>query len=147
MSESSPMVQVICPACQTVNRVPAARLGQRPSCGKCGAQILEAKALRLDEAGLERQLVKGDLPMLVDFWAEWCGPCRMMAPQFEQAAALLHPRVRLAKVNSDQNQALAQRLGVQSIPTLVLFKGGREVARTSGAMAAQAIVDWVRQRI
>jgi thioredoxin 2 len=140
-------LHIVCPACRTANRVPGERLGQNPNCGKCGAPLLPAKPLLLDAAGLQAQLDKGDLPVLVDFWAEWCGPCRMMAPQFEQAAGMLHPRVRLAKVNSDENRELAGRLGIQSIPTMVLFRGGREVARVSGAMAAQNIAEWVRESL
>ncbi|MCA1989848.1 MAG: thioredoxin TrxC [Desulfarculus sp.] len=140
-------LHLVCPRCQAVNRVPAARLGQGPNCGKCHAALLEPHPLALDQAGFLRQVEKSDLPLLVDFWAPWCGPCRMMAPAFEQAAAALYPRVRLAKVNTEEQQALAARFGIQSIPTMVLFGGGREKARVSGAMAANQIVDWVRSQL
>lgn len=142
-----PSLHLVCPRCQAVNRVPSARLGQGPNCGKCHASLLEPHPLALDQAGFLRQVEKSDLPLLVDFWAPWCGPCRMMAPAFEQAAAALHPRVRLAKVNTEEQQALAARFGIQSIPTMVLFSGGREAARVSGAMAANQIVDWVRSQL
>ncbi|MFH1036376.1 MAG: thioredoxin TrxC [Pseudomonadota bacterium] len=144
MSEN---LHVVCPHCQAVNRLPASRLGAGPNCGGCHAPLLEPKPLALDQAALLRQMERGDLPLLVDFWAPWCGPCRNMAPAFEQAAGQLFPGVRLAKVNTDQEQALAGRLGIQSIPTMVLFSGGREKARTSGAMPAAGIVGWVRSQL
>jgi len=144
MSDS---LHVVCPRCQAVNRVPAQRLGQNPSCGKCHAPLVEPKPLILDAAALQRQVEKGDLPLLVDFWAPWCGPCRSMAPAFEQAARLLFPAVRLAKVNTEEQQSLAAQLGIQSIPTMILFEGGREKARTSGAMPAEAIVKWARSQL
>lgn len=101
--------------------------------------------MKLNGVALRRQVEKSDLPLLVDFWAPWCGPCRMMAPAFEEAARLLGPGVRLAKLNTEAEQAVGAQLGIQSIPTMVLFKNGREAARTSGAMPAQGIVQWARQ--
>lgn len=140
-------LHLVCPRCQAVNRVPAARLGQGPQCGKCHGPLNEPKPVPLDAAGFARQLEKSDLPMLVDFWAPWCGPCRSMAPAFEQAAASLHPAVRLVKVNTEDEPALASRYGISSIPTMVLFKGGREAGRVSGALPAGQIVQWARGRV
>ncbi|MGD9125002.1 MAG: thioredoxin TrxC [Desulfarculaceae bacterium] len=143
----SDIFQVVCPACQAVNRVDRQKIGARPTCGKCRAPLLEGRPVNLGGAGLQRHLAKSDLPLLVDFWAPWCGPCRSMAPAFEQAAARLSPGVRLAKVNTQEEQALAGQLGIQAIPTMVLFKNGREAARTSGAMAADSIVSWAQQNL
>ncbi len=140
-------LHLVCPHCQAVNRLPAERLTAKPNCGQCHAPLLEPKPLALDGAAFQRQLTRSDLPLLVDFWAPWCGPCRSMAPAFEQAAGQLFPRVRLAKVNTDQEQAIAGQLGINSIPTMVLFQGGREKARTAGAMPAAGIVNWVRSHL
>ena len=144
MTES---LHIVCPHCQAVNRVPAARLAQAPGCGKCHRPLFQARPLELNAAGFERQLTRSDLPLLVDFWAPWCGPCRMMAPQFVQAASLLEPQVRLAKVNTEVEQELGAHYGIRSIPTLALFRGGREIARQAGAMGAQDIVRWVRSQL
>ena len=140
-------LHAVCPTCGGVNRVAAERLDQGPVCGKCQALLLPKKPLQLDAAAFHRQVQKSGLPLLVDFWAPWCGPCRQMGPAFEQAAPLLHPRVLLAKVNTQEEQALAQELGIQSIPTLVLFRPGRSAVRVSGAMDTASIVQWARTNL
>jgi len=144
MSES---LHVVCPHCDAVNRVPVPRLGADPKCGQCHRPLFSGSPVALDEQRFARHLGRSDLPLLVDFWAPWCGPCRMMAPAFESAARQLEPRLRLVKVNTEENQALSARLGIRSIPTLALFRGGSELARTAGAMDASGIVAWARQAL
>jgi thioredoxin 2 len=140
----SAMLRVVCPHCSAVNRVPQDRLGQGPRCGKCHQPLFDGHPVELDESAFERQIASSDVPVVVDFWAAWCGPCLMMAPEFEKAAGMLEPHARLAKVNTEKTPALAERFSIRSIPTMVLFKGGREIARQSGAMNAGSIVNWVR---
>ena len=144
MSES---LHIVCPSCDAVNRVPRGRLGESARCGKCRGALFTGTPVALDESRFARHVERGDLPLLVDFWAPWCGPCRAMAPAFEAAARQLEPRVRLVKVNTEEAQGLAARLGIRSIPTLALFRGGGEVARTAGAMDTRAILSWVRQLV
>ena len=133
------MEQLPCPACGAINRVPAERLGDRPNCGRCKSPLFTGRSLQLDEAGFRLHRDRATLPLLVDFWAQWCGPCRAMAPAFESAAAALEPYVRLAKVDIDAAPSLAGALGIQSVPTLLLLKGGRELDRVSGALSLPQI--------
>ncbi len=141
--EATQKTLVACARCSTANRVPAERLGDDPKCGKCGAALLDGKPVALDEASFDAFLARNELPVLVDFWADWCGPCHAMAPAFERAAAALKTRVRFAKLDTEQAQRVAARYGIRSIPTLILFRGAQETARISGAMDARAIEGWL----
>jgi thioredoxin 2 len=142
-AEAEDKLVLACPQCLTANRVPAGRLGDDPKCGKCGARLLEGKPVALTDATFEQFIGRNDLPVVVDFWAAWCGPCKAMAPAFEQAAGELKTQVRFAKLDTEQAQGIAARFGIRSIPTMILFRGGREVARTSGAMDGGRIRSWL----
>jgi thioredoxin 2 len=144
MAES---LHVACPSCSTTNRVPRDRLGGGPTCGACKQRLFPGKPIELTKANFDRHVAASELPLVVDFWAPWCGPCRSMAPAFEQAAAQLSPGVRLAKLNSDDAPEISARFGIRGIPTLIAFKSGREVARQSGAMQLPGLLGWVRANV
>jgi thioredoxin 2 len=138
-------LHIVCPHCHTTNRVRVAQLGSAPDCGQCKSPLFAARPAPLDEAAFDRHVGRNQIPLLVDFWAPWCGPCRMMAPAFEQAAAQLEPHMRLAKVNTEEAPRLGARFNIRSSPTLALFAGGREIARQPGAMTSPgATVPWAR---
>ena len=136
-------MNIVCAQCSTTNRVPAERLGEDPKCGKCHAALLDGRPAALDESKFDAFISNSELPVVVDFWADWCQPCHAMAPQFARAAAELKARARFAKVNTEEAQPIAARFGICSIPTLILFRGGREVSRLSGARDAPSIIAWV----
>ena len=144
MSESR---HVVCPSCNAVNRIPADRAASGPNCGKCHEALFAGRPAELTETSFDKHIGRNDIPVVVDFWAPWCGPCKMMAPHFEKAAGELEPNVRLAKLNTDEAQSLAARYRIQGIPTIAVFKGGKEVARKSGAMGGADIVRWVQSNV
>lgn len=141
-STSPASTHVACPHCAALNRIPSARLGQDPSCGRCGQLLLDGHPVSLTDANFEQVVSRTELPVVVDLWAPWCGPCRSMAPAYEQAARQLKGRALLVKVDTDANPRTAARFAVRSIPTLLKLQQGREVARVSGAMPAGEIVRW-----
>jgi len=143
----SDAVLVACPHCHTLNRFPQSRLSDKPNCGKCRQPIFSGHPLPLNSATFTNHVSKSNLPILVDFWAPWCGPCKSMAPAFAAASTHLEPRLRLAKVDTEAEQELAGRFAIRSIPTMILFKNGHEHARISGAMSTDQIIQWVQGQL
>ena len=141
MSEN---LHIVCPQCNAVNRIPKTRMQNAPKCGKCHAPLFDTQPVALNAANFGKHITRNDIPVLVDFWAPWCGPCKMMAPAYAQATQTLEPTVRLAKVNTEDEQALGAQYGIRSIPTLALFKNGQEIARQAGAMSAADIIRWTQ---
>lgn len=135
---------LVCGHCDAVVRIPTERLEQGPKCPKCQHALFEGQPLELKTASFDRHLSRNDLPLVVDFWAPWCGPCRMMAPHFEEATRRLQTKARFAKVNSDEEPSLSARFGIRGIPTLIAFKQGREIARQSGAMELGGLLRWLQ---
>lgn len=141
-------LHIVCPHCDTINRIPPERLHDHPKCGSCHQPLFEGRPIALnDPARFDKHFRHSDIPLLVDFWAAWCGPCKAMAPQFEQAATQLEPEVRLVKVDSDAAPEISSRFAIRSIPTLLLVQGGREIARRTGFAPASELIAWAQRRM
>ena len=143
----SDAIQIVCAACGAVNRVPADKPAEQAKCGRCGAKLFPARPVELNDAIFPKFVKKTTIPVVVDFWAEWCGPCKMMAPEFAKAAEQVQPKAIFVKLDTERNQMSAAQLGIRSIPTLMIFRDGQVVAQQAGAMPAAQIVQWVQQHL
>jgi thioredoxin 2 len=143
----SESIHVVCPSCDTTNRVARERLSAGPRCGTCKEPLFPGQPIALGKANFDKHVASNDLPVVVDFWAPWCGPCRMMAPAYDQAAERLASDVRIAKLNTEDVPDIAGRFGIRGIPTMIAFRGGREVARQSGAMDLAGILGWIKANV
>lgn len=137
--------QAVCPHCSTTNRLPKSKPAKEAKCGKCGKPVFNGNPVALTTQSFQRHISSNDIPVVVDFWAEWCGPCKMMAPEFKKAASEIEPQARFAKLDTEAEQAIAARFGIRSIPTLIIYRQGKEIARQAGAMRAEQLKAWVRQ--
>ncbi len=140
-------LHLVCPHCSAVNRIPGQKLRDAPNCGRCKEPLFTGEPIELDAAGFDRHITRNDLPVVVDFWAPWCGPCRTMAPNFHQAAIDLEPYARLVKIDTETEQGLAARFNIRSIPTLAIFLHGSEIARQSGALDLASMKRWIQQHL
>ena len=140
-------VHIVCPHCQAINRVAPNKLGDHPKCGSCKDKLFDSKPIELTAASFDRHISKNGIPVVVDFWAAWCAPCKMMAPAFAQAVQALEPNVRFGKLNMDAESSIAARYGIRSIPTMIMFENGKEKARQPGAMGASDITRWIEAHL
>ncbi len=143
----SEFIHIVCPFCNGTNRLAKDKISDEAKCGRCKKNLLDTTPIELNTENINQHLQKNDIPVIIDFWAPWCGPCKMMGPNFEQASRNYKAKVRFAKVNTEAQQSLGAHFNIRSIPTLVLFKKGKEVDRVSGALDANQLSQWINSKI